>query len=178
MKRSWLALLTITVLGLLAGVAIAGRPTTVDSTVIPAATTAAPTTTSAVATSIATTTTTVSAATTSTRPATTVATTSTLPVDRTSFRVVAANGTNTGGLAGRTADRLRALGYTQVTPSDTLDAAAVSTIYYRPGFAAAAALVAADLQLAPTATAELTAPVSQADGDGDVIAVLGDDLPE
>ena len=178
MKRSWLALLTITVLGLLAGVAIAGRPTTVDSTVIPAATT----TTGAVPTTVAATTTTVSATTTSTRPATTVAaassTTSTPAVDRTSFRVVAANGTNTSGLAGRTADRLLTLGYTQVTPSDTLDAAAVTTIYYQPGFAAAAALVAADLQLAPTATAELTAPVSQADGDGDVIAVLGDDLPE
>ncbi len=171
MKRSWVALLTISLLSLLAGVAIAGLPTSVDDTITPATTTtvaADPTTT------VALTTTTTAPAITTTSAAS--STTSTPPIDRASFRVVAANGTATIGFAGRTAEQLQALGYTQVTPTDTLRPAAVTTIFYRPGFAAAAAQVATDLGLPATAVAELTDPVSQADADGDVVAALGDDL--
>lgn len=171
MKRSWLALLTISLLSLLGGVAIAGLPTSVDGTVITAPTTtvaADPTTT------VALTTTTVPVTTTTSAVSST--TTSTPTIDRTSFRVVAANGTATLGFAGRTAEQLQVLGYTQVTPTDTLRPTAATTIYYRPGFAAAAAQVATDLGLLATAVAELTDPVSQADADGDVVAALGEDL--
>ena len=175
MKHSWLALLTITVLGLLAGVAIAGRPTSVDRTVIPAATTAAPNSAAP-----ATTTTSTTAVVTTARTVTTTAaaTTTTAPVDRTSFRVVAANGTTTLGLAGRITLKLLELGYTQVSATDAIGQAPASTIYYRFGFVAAARQVATDLGLPATAVAELTAPVSRADADGDVIAALREDLAE
>jgi hypothetical protein len=168
MKRPWLLPLTVVLLGLLAGIAIAGRPTTVANTVMPAQ----PAATTSVAPTAGVTTSTLAAATTSTGPTTTAAP----DIDRESLRVVTANGTSTLGLAGRTADQLLELGYTQVVATDTLNEAAVTTIYYRPGFAAAAAQLATDLGLAPTATAALTEPASKADDDGDLIAVLGDDL--
>ena len=168
MKRSWVVLITAILLGLFAGIAIAGGPTTVVRTVIPAQ----PVATTSIAPNAATTTSTLSAATTTTGPTTTAAP----EVNRDTFRVVAANGTSTLGLAGRTTDQLLLLGYTQVTATDARGSATVTTIYYRPGFATAAAQLAVDLGLAPTAAAELTDPVSNADADGDLIAVLGDDL--
>lgn len=176
MKRSWLPLISVLVLGALAGVAIAGRPSSVDTMVItPVPATVVAATTEATAT--AATTTVASPTSTSTSVKAAPSTSAAISVDRSSFRVVAANATSTIGLAGRTAVRLTVLGYTRVTPTDALNPAITSTIFYRIGFAAAASQLAADLALPVGAVTPLTdQPVSNADADGDLILVVGDDL--
>ena len=174
MKRSWLPLLTVLVLGALAGVAIAGRPSPVDSRVIsPVVPTVVVATTQATSTTAGAVVSSTSTATSVTRaPSTTVA-----PIDRSALRVVAANGTSTSGLAGTTSDQLRFLGYTQVTPTDAIANAIFSVVYHREGFEAAANQLAVDLELPAGAVAPLrAAPVSKADADGDLILVIGNDL--
>lgn len=177
MKRSWLPLAATVLVGLLAGVAVAGRPTSVDQTQLPPATqltttTAAntiPTTSPADSTS----------STTSTTPSTTLpATTTTAPPNPLATRVLSVNGTKRSGIARRTADRLIAAGYLNTTPTDSIDVVEVSTVYYREGFRAAAEGVATALGLDPAGVVPLGQPISAVDDQADVVVAIGNDFVE
>lgn len=171
MKRSWLTLAATVLIGLLAGVALAGRPTTADQTVIPATTAPAPTSEPA-------TTSTTAASTTTAAPSTTEPSTTTTELDPATVRVLAANGTRRSGVATRTADRLKAVGFTQTSPTDSIDPVEVTTIYYRDGFADAAAAAALALGLDPAEVVPYAQPISSIDDSGDVIVALGADFQE
>lgn len=198
MKHSWLALLVVVVLGLLAGAAIAGRPrlphndiqigtaavstTSVSTTVVPTtdksgatSSSVAPESTAPVHTVAATTTTAV--VTTTTAPA---ASTTTLPAspDRAAVRLVVANATDRSGIAGDTARRLRTIGYTQVRNTDALVPLAETAVFARPGFEAAGEQVAADLGFGPERVQALAdTAITSIDAAGDVIVALGADGP-
>jgi len=169
MKRSWLTLAATVLVGLVAGFALAGRPSKADQTVIPAST-ATPATTTPV--EVATTTT----------PSTTLLTTTTQPastttaLDPAAVRVLAVNGTRTSGVATRTADRLKAAGFEQSTPTDSIDAIEVTAVYYRDGFEEAAAAVATALDLDPAGVVPYGQTISDVDGSGDVIVAIGGDF--
>ena len=206
MGKTWLFALAVIVVGGLAGIAIAGRPEPADpfvldpnitvpidvsstseadaTTTTPRATTttgATTTTTTAAAattTSIAATTTTTTAA-----PATTEAETTTTiagPLPRDQVRLVIANGDGRFKLATTTADRIRPLGYI-IDFGDSLQPATATIIYYRPGFDDEGAIVANDIGVPGAILAALPTSSSQAvtnsDGNGDVIVVLGPDAP-
>lgn len=172
MKRSWLTLAATVLIGLLAGVALAGRPTTADQTVIPATTAPAPTS------EPATTSTTAASTTTAAAPSTTEPSTTTTALDPATVRMLAANGTRRSGVATRTADRLKAVGFTQTSATDSIDPVEVSTIYYRDGFADAAAAAALALGLDPAEVVPYAQPISSIDDTGDVIVALGADFQE
>lgn len=175
MKRSWIPLAATVLVGLLAGVAVAGRPSSVDQTVLPPATalatTTAPTTTAPAPTTDPATSTT--AATT-----TVVATTTTAPPDPATTRVLAVNGTKKSGIARRTADRLIGAGYLNTTPTDSIDVVEVTTVYYREGFRAAAEGAATALNLDPAGVVPLGQPVSAVDDQADVVVAIGNDFVE
>lgn len=177
MSKSWPFALAVIVVGGLAGVAIAGRPATIDQFVLDASNTvatdsapptddaAATTTTQTTSTTTATTTTVPStteptttsttetsaptsiAATTTTAPETT--TTISGPVPRDQVELVIANGDGRFRLASITADRLAPLGYSIVL-GDALARVDATIIYYRDGFEDEAAIVANDI-LVPNA---------------------------
>lgn len=177
MKRSWVAVVITVLLGALAGVAIAGRPTPVDQTLIaaPPATAAATTT---ILSTAAITSTSGAPVVTSTPAASTTTLTTVARVDRSAVRVLVANAANRTGIASSTADLLIAAGFTDSTPKNALNVAAVSVVHARPGFEAAAAEVAATLGLAATSVRPLDAKaLTTDDGSGDVIAVIGVDFP-
>ena len=174
MKRSWLVFVAVIALGGLAGVAIAGRPTPVDtlvisppsSTVVTTSTAVATTTTAAPATSAPTTSSVASSTTSTTSP----------PLDPAEVRVLVANGSDRPGIASATAALLIDLGYPQASAVDALDPADATVVYFQPGFGAEAAAVAVALDLTADRIAPLTAePVTPDDGLGDVIVVLGAD---
>lgn len=176
MKRSWIPLLATVVVGLLAGAAVAGRPSSVDQTALPpvtqlATTTAAPTTLPPTTSSS---TSTSSTSTTSTLPATTT----TAPPNPFTTRVLSVNGTKRSGIARRTADRLIAAGWVNTTPTDSIDVVEVSAVYYRDGFRAAAEGVAVALGLDPTTVVPLGQPISAVDDQGDVVVAIGNDFVE
>ena len=170
MKRSWLTLAATVLVGLLAGLALAGRPSTVDQTVIPV--TAAPTSTEATVPTTET-----AASTTTAAPTTTteVATTTTV-LDPATVRVLAVNGTRRGGVASRTADRLKAAGFPNCTATDSIDPVEVTTVYFRDGFRDAAAAAALALGLDPAGVVPYGQPISAVDDSGDVIVALGSDF--
>lgn len=169
MKRSWVTLAATVLVGLLAGLALAGRPSKADQTVIPASTATAETTAPV---DVPTTT----APTSTTAPTTTRLETTTTQIDIASVRVLAVNGTRTSGVATRTADRLKAAGFAQSTPTDSIDPVEVTAVYYRDGFEQAAAEVATALGLDPAGVVPYGQPVSEADDSGDVIVAIGTDF--
>ena len=174
MRKTWLFVLAVVVVGALAGVAIAGRPEPVDPFVLDPSVTvpidivpidsgvtseaASSTTTTTPATTATTssttapadsTTTTIPATTTSTtEPPTTTetATTTTIagPLPRDQVRLVLANGDGRFRLASITADRIRPLGYI-IELGDALQTVDATIIYYRPGFGDEADVVAIDI---------------------------------
>ena len=173
MRTLWPIALAVIVVGLLAGVAIAGRPTptdsfVLDSSVIPVVSDSTPTTepattepatTEPATTDPATTTTTKVGTTTTSSPATTTAsalpvaptttqqaTTTTLagPLSRDEVRLVIANGDGRFRLASTTAARLRPLGYI-IDLADSLQPVDATIIFYRPGFGEEAKIVAKDI---------------------------------
>ena len=175
------------------GTSASGAPqvtpaTAVSSTLVSIATsTPRPTTTLSVASQApvpttvapASTTTTSVPATTTTAPApvtTTTATTTDATLGRDQVRLVLANGDGRFNLVGRNADRLLALGYVSIDQTDVGDRPPATTIYFRPGFADEAEVLALDLQT-PNAiiTALPATPVTGNDGAGDLIVVLGPD---
>lgn len=166
MKHQWLAYVIVGLLSVGAGVAIAGLPNNVpvDATIVPPTTTVAPEPT------IATTTTTTAPPETTEPDDTTPDTTEAAPdttepdstdaadalVDRAAVTVVAANGADIAGTAGRMVTRLEGLGYADVQSRDGTQIVDFTTVYFVPGFEDAAARLAADLELAPEFIAPLT----------------------
>ncbi len=213
MRKSWPFVVAVIVVGGLAGVAIAGRPTPSDTFVLdPNATsvtsttstpptstaeprptvpkpTTTPPTTAAVSTTSAAPSTTAPATTASTTAPTTAAPTTTAlpttttvpgPLPRNQVRLVLANGDGRFKLASTTADRMRPLGYV-IALGDSLKPSDATLVYYRPGFADEAAVVAKDLGVPKAIVAAFPAnaaqPITDADAKGDVIVVLGPDAP-
>ena len=172
MKRSWLTLAATVLVGLLAGVALAGRPNGADQTVIPASTPATSTTEPAAVAS----TTTAAASTTTAGPDTTPAPSTTGAPDPAAVQVLAVNGTRREGIATRTADRLKAAGFTQSAPTDSLDPIEVTAVYYRDGFLPAATSVALALGLDPAGVVPYGQAISADDDGGDVIVAIGNDF--
>jgi hypothetical protein len=162
-KRA-LLVAVVGLVGLAVGVAVAGRPETVPSDVrsadiqIPSTTSTSiarsVTTHPAVTTSSTTATTTSTTAPAATSPATT--TTSPIPTQPgttlvpTAFvRVVVANATNIEGHAGRSAARLRQLGYSNVTAVDAAADRLDTVVFYVPGRRGEAMRMAQQLGYAP-----------------------------
>jgi hypothetical protein len=166
--------IAVVVLGGLAGIAIAGRPSSVDDRVITApSTSASPTASSAVDTTVPTTDT--STAATSTVPST--ATPTTEAIDRTAVRVLVANAGSRSGMASATAERLVQAGFTDSRPSDALSTRDESVVYAREGFETAAAQIALTLGLAPEIVLPLPdSDITPKDDSADVIVVLAEDF--
>ena len=155
---------------------------TTTTTPAAATTTVAPTTTEVTTTS--------AAATTTEAPTTTVAPTTSIEQDTTTttsglsprkdVRLVIANGDGRFKLASVTADRIRPLGYI-IDLGDAIQTVDATIIYYRPGFDEEAAIVAIDISVPDATLAPLPTSASQAitnsDGNGDVVVVLGPDAP-
>ena len=174
MKRSWLPLVATVIVGLLAGIAVAGRPDSVDQTALPPPTSTPPSTAPSTSTTPV-----ESSTTTSTAPSTTEsASTTTAPPTPEVTRVLAVNGTKRSGIARRTADTLIAAGYLNTTPTDSIDTVEVSTVYYREGFQADAEGVATALGLDPTGVVPLDQPISAVDDQADVVVAIGNDFQE
>lgn len=177
MKRSWLPLIATLVVGLLAGVAIAGRPSSIENLALPPAsalgTTTVPGTSAPFPSGSSSTTTTEEATTTTAEP-----TTTTTPADPATTRVLAVNGTKRSGIARRTADRLIKAGWLNTTPTDSIDVVEVSAIYFRDGFRAAAEGVATALGLDPSTVVPLGQPISAVDDQADVVVAIGNDFAE
>jgi hypothetical protein len=96
-------------------------------------------------------------------------------------RLVLANGDGRFKLASTTADRIRPLGYI-IDLGDSVKPADATIVYYRPGFAAEAAIAAKDLGVPNAIVAAFPAsaaqqPITDSDNNGDVIVVLGPDAP-
>jgi hypothetical protein len=170
-------------LGLLAGAAIVGRPTSIEGDVpLPldagntttTVTTAAPTTTAAAPSTTSGDSTDTTAALVNT---TTTSTTTTVPApDPASVRVVVGNGSARNGLATTTADELTAAGYVDVVATNAISKSADTYIVYRDGFQAAAAAVAELLEIpGERVLPYIDAEVTERDEQGDVIVVVGAD---
>lgn len=165
--------IAVVVLGGLAGLAIAGRPSSVDDRVITApSTTAGPTASSSVDTTVPPTDVTAAA---TTVPST--ATPTTEAIDRTAVRVLVANAGSRSGMASATAERLVEAGFTDSRPSDALSTRDETVVYAREGFETAAAQIALTLGLA----AEIVQPlpdtdITPKDDSADVIVVLAEDF--
>jgi hypothetical protein len=172
MKRSWLTLAATVLVGLLAGLALAGRPDAADQTIIPASTGATGTTEAPGDSTPSTT----AGTSTTTAPSTTVPASTTTVLDPAGVRVLAVNGTRRGGIATRTADTLKAAGFANSTPTDSIDPVEVTAVYFRPGFDAAAAAVATALGLDPAGVVPYGQPVSEVDDTADVIVAIGNDF--
>lgn len=172
-------------LGLLAGAAIVGRPTSIEgdvplpldagnttTTVTP--TTAAPTTTAAAPSTTSGDSTDTTAALVNT---TTTSTTTTVPApDPATVRVVVGNGSARNGLATTTAEELIAVGYVDVVATNAIGDSPDSYIVYRDGFQAAALAVAEALDIpAERVLPYIDAEVTERDDQGDVIVVVGAD---
>ena len=207
MRKSWPFALAVIVVGAFAGLAIAGRPVPSDTFVLDPSVTVTLETTStsviasttsigeaATSTTIAAATTTAVSASTSVAPTTAAATTTAAPtttdasttttipgpLPRNKVRLVLANGDGRFRLAGVTADRIRSLGYI-IDLGDTVNLVDATVIYYRPGFDDEAQIAANDIGVPdaiivafPTNSSQ---PITNSDGGGDIIVVLGPDAP-
>ncbi len=203
MKQTILALLATALLAIAAGIAIAGLPSeleggalvitapvsTTSSSTVPAATTSvAPAVPSTVAdpapsttqTSAPTTTTTTSTAggggdTSNGQAVTTTTVFAPESLAPEELVVATANASGVSGMATATAERLRPLGYVDVTPVDS-DPSATSTVYYQPGLEHEASRLAVDLGWAPTSIAPVDEmPVLRTVRSFDLVAVVGAD---
>jgi hypothetical protein len=198
MRHQWLAYLVVAVLAIGAGVVIAGLPETDpdDAVVITATsepvetttpadttTTDSPTTTESPAATTAPTTEVPASDPPTTDASTTVAPTTTEPApsipDRADIVVVVANGSGVTGAAARNAERLAELGYENVRLRNGTQIFEFTTVFYVPGFEAAAARLAEDLDLLP----DFVAPLDQAPvvvelpPDVELLAYIGLDRP-
>ncbi len=93
-------------------------------------------------------------------------------------KVIAANGTDTKGVARKATDLLKASGYNVLSPTDTTAKAAASNVYFVGDYQREAEAVAAGLSLPVTSVQPFpTAPPPIADARGaSVIVVIGSDL--
>jgi hypothetical protein len=92
-------------------------------------------------------------------------------------RVLAANGTNTSGLGGRTTELLRNAGYNAVAPIDASRVVESSIVAYKPEAEAEARVIAQLLQLSLSAVRpyDTSTPVPE-DRGAEVVVVVGPDL--
>jgi hypothetical protein len=96
-------------------------------------------------------------------------------------RVLVANDTTVGGLAGTVANQLTAAGYATLTPTNTstqgADAAAPSVVYFAEGYRPDAIAVAGLLGLAETSVAQMPEAPPVADlGRANLLVVVGANL--
>lgn len=103
------------------------------------------------------------------------------PVTPANLRVVIADADSRVGLDDIAAQRLADLGYQQVTVAADVPQVEFTTVYFREGFNRAAVNISIDLgasnvSLQPMPT-DGSAPITTADAAGDVIVLLGPDLP-
>jgi hypothetical protein len=92
-------------------------------------------------------------------------------------KVLVANGSNINGLAGRLRSRLSTQGYATVGTGNASQAATSSKIYYQPGFASEAAVMAQFLKLAPSAAQPMPNPLPVKDLAGaNIVVDAGPDL--
>lgn len=111
-------------------------------------------------------------------PATTTTTVALRPPAE--VKVLAANGTNTKGLAGKYKDKLRAAGYNALAPTDTTTKpVAKSAVYFAPGYQGEAGAVAAAVGLPASAVQPMPAkpPVLNLQS-ANILVVVGGDAPE
>jgi len=92
-------------------------------------------------------------------------------------KVVAANGTTTSGLGGRTTTLLTGLGYNALTPTDATRLIEQTQVQYKPDFEAEARAIALLLQLPGSSVRvmEDNPPVPDT-RDADVLVIIGADL--
>ena len=92
-------------------------------------------------------------------------------------KVLAANGTSTSGLAGKTTEFLRQNGYNVLAPSDATRTVDTSLVEFKPDFEAEARAVAQLLQLPASAVrpAESDPPVADT-RNADLLVIIGNDL--
>jgi len=90
-------------------------------------------------------------------------------------RVLAANASQTAGLAGRTLELLRSKGYATIAAVDAVRPSSASALHFRPGFDAEARVLARLLGIPAASVDPSPAPVADT-RDADVVAVLGEDF--
>lgn len=164
MRRGiWWLVFGVVVLGVVAGVAIGGRPETPVDLVISEAS---------------------SASTTSTRPPVPSSVTSEAPSEATTStvsseslrraRVVVANASGQGGVASGAAARLVEAGWESVDPTDATATESMNRAYFADGFEEAARLAVADLELSNVEFAPLPERNVTVDGaTGDIVLLIG-----
>ncbi|MCU1392765.1 MAG: hypothetical protein JWM34_1193 [Ilumatobacteraceae bacterium] len=197
MSRSWPYLAAVAAVGVLAGVAIGGKPESRDGFVlapdqIPTTTIATDDTAGSSGPVVAVTTTTVDLGVPSTAASTGSSTSDTTPgspADTTApaevttttvagggSRIVLVDGSGTSDALTTARDELAGAGYAQVVPTTPKGTVATTTVYYRAGFATQAAQVASILGFDRAPLVLLTTQViSAADQQGDVVIALGPD---
>lgn len=177
MRSKWIAYAATGVIAVGAGVAVAGLPSDAPAglviTSVPTTTTSPPvvasTTTTTSPGEVASTTTAATATTTST------STTTTVPLrERAGLAVGVANATDEGGVAGRTVDELRPLGYEDLTAVDSAPPRPLTQVFHAPGLEAEAARLAEDAGLDPTAVLPLAeAPATTGTREFELLLVVG-----
>ena len=118
-------------------------------------------------------TTTVTETRTVTAPAATSAPAASGAASRADIALAVLNGSDEAGLAGRTADQARSLGYELVTEGNAPTAAVSDSVVFREGAAAKARQVAADLGLPPPTKMTAGDALASVEPGADVIVVLG-----
>ena len=96
------------------------------------------------------------------------------PASRASIALVVLNGSDEAGLAGRTAEEARSLGYEDVTEGNAPAPEGADRVLFRPGAAAQARQVADDLGLPDPVRMPVGEPTADVAGPGaQVVVVLG-----
>lgn len=193
MKHPWLAYVIVGVLAIGAGVAIAGLPNNVpvDATITAPTTETTDTTTAATTPATTETAPTTEAPVTTDAPETTSPSDTTVPPttepdvteptdpealpDRADIIVAVANGSGVGGSAARNVERLRGLGYENLTQHDGSEIVEFTVIYYADGFEGAAARMAEEFELLPVFIAPLAEAPAVIDlpPDAELLAYIG-----
>ncbi|MEO1058450.1 MAG: LytR C-terminal domain-containing protein [Actinomycetota bacterium] len=189
MRTSWIVYAVLAVLGVCAGLLVAGIPDRQASDQVVVAGSVVAPSTEALATepevTISPSPTTTAAPTTTSAPPTTAAPTTTAapppaeppPIDRASVALVVANGSTIGGIAGTTADAASELGWTNVSIGDGTEVFGGTVVYFVDGFGDAANQLAADLGLEGFVVPIDGAPALQGDAleGAQVLLYLGND---
>jgi hypothetical protein len=93
------------------------------------------------------------------------------------IKVLAANGTSTSGLGGRTTAVLQAQGYNALSPVDATKAVEATQVQYKPDYEAEARALAQFLQLPASSVRPMedSPPVPET-RDANIIVIVGSDL--
>ena len=120
-------------------------------------------------------TTTTASHTTTTVPPATTTTIATRPPP--TVKVLAANGTDVQGAAGKVNTQLLAAKYNALSPTQALQTAKASTVYFQPGYDREGAAIAQLLQLPPTSVQPMPNPLPVKDlHEANVLVVVGPEL--